>query len=509
MKHLFSILLFIPSVLFSQSIIEVGSNYQGGIVFYVDSEGKGLIIDTDYLQASYTWIDGQPLQSRWGNHWVNNINAQEEFIGAGQFNTTNLTISNINDFAADVCINSNSSGYTDWFLPSKNELWEIMMQKSIIDSVIQEIGGDTIYDAYHWSSTQASISNAWVAYPTSTFLSTGEAAGPSVSPWTKSHTALVRGIRCIDNDCSFMGSPIFGCTDSIAENYNPDAAANDFSCEYIEGCTDENACNYDILVTMHNSILCDYNCHGCTDSSAVNYLGSSVTIDDGSCLYCFDTYHTIYVTYDSLIDNSVFFMINNGDIAFTNVTGTDYYEGFCMPNGCYQLYMFANCNISDNWIGNTIEIGDFSYTINSVETNMNFYLGNGDCIYGCTDSTFIEFNPLATFDDSTCANLIIYGCIDFNACNFNVDANIDDGSCTYPTFEYFDCSGNCISDFDLDGECDEVDYDDGIGIEELDEESPQVIKMIDILGREQHKHKKGSLLFYIYDNGVVEKLIIN
>ena len=32
-----------------------------------------------------------------------------------------------------------------------------------------------------------------------------------------------------------------------------------------------------------------------------------------------------------------------------------------------------------------------------------------------------------------------------------------------------------------------------------------LIKMIDILGREQQEHKKGSLLFYIYDNGVVEK----
>ena len=154
MKNIFYILLFTPSLLCSQSIIEVGSNYQGGIVFYVDPEGKGLIIDTVYLQASYNWVDGQPLQSKWGNHWVNNLDAEEEFIGAGQFNTINLTASNINDFAANVCNNSNSSGYTDWFLPSKSELWEIMLHKSIIDSVIQEIGGDSIYDAYHWSSTQ-------------------------------------------------------------------------------------------------------------------------------------------------------------------------------------------------------------------------------------------------------------------------------------------------------------------------------------------------------------------
>ena len=74
---------------------------------------------------------------------------------------------------------------------------------------------------------------------------------------------------------------------------------------------------------------------------------------------------------------------------------------------------------------------------------------------------------------------------------------------------FYNCEGVCINDFDLDGECDEVDYNDGIGIDELDEGLPQVIKMIDILGREQREHKKGSLLFYIYDNGVVEKLLVN
>ncbi len=507
MKNIFYILLFTPSLLCSQSIIEVGSNYQGGIVFYVDPEGKGLIIDTVYLQASYNWVDGQPLQSKWGNHWVNNLDAEEEFIGAGQFNTINLTASNINDFAANVCNNSNSSGYTDWFLPSKSELWEIMLHKSIIDSVIQEIGGDSIYDAYHWSSTQASISNAWVAYPTSTFLSTGESAGPGLSPWTKSHTALVRAVRCIDNDCSFMDSPIFGCMDPLAENYNPNAAANDFSCQYIEGCADENACNYHFLVTMNNPFLCDYTCHGCTDSTAVNYLGSAITIDDGSCLYCFDTYQTISVTYDSLIDNTIFFMINNGEVAFANVSGGAYYEGFCIPDGCYQLYTFANCNISENWTGNTIEIGDFSYTIDSVGTTIDFYLGNGACIYGCTDSTFMEFNLLATFNDSTCTNLIINGCVDSNACNFNIDANIDDGSCIYPAFEYLDCSGNCINDFDFDGECDELDYNDGLGLNELPNENMKLSKMIDILGRKQNIHKSGKILFYIYENGKVVKRI--
>ena len=70
---------------------------------------------------------------------------------------------------------------------------------------------------------------------------------------------------------------------------------------------------------------------------------------------------------------------------------------------------------------------------------------------------------------------------------------------------YYDCDGSCINDIDLDGVCDEVDYDDGIGIDEISEDTPKLIKMIDLLGREQKEHKRGTLLFYIYDNGKVEK----
>jgi hypothetical protein len=33
--------------------------------------------------------------------------------------------------------------------------------------------------------------------------------------------------------------------------------------------------------------------------------------------------------------------------------------------------------------------------------------------------------------------------------------------------------------------------------------------MVDVLGREQKEHKKGSVLFYIYDNGNIEKKVIH
>ena len=39
------------------------------------------------------------------------------------------------------------------------------------------------------------------------------------------------------------------------------------------------------------------------------------------------------------------------------------------------------------------------------------------------------------------------------------------------------------------------------------EGQPKLLRVIDILGREQNIHQRGQLLFYIYDNGFVEKLI--
>ena len=79
-----------------------------------------------------------------------------------------------------------------------------------------------------------------------------------------------------------------------------------------------------------------------------------------------------------------------------------------------------------------------------------------------------------------------------------------DGSC--------DELDNCIDisnpdqiDSDNDGQGDACDYDDGIGIDELESIKPILIKMIDVLGRTQQEHIEGTLLFYIYNNEKVEK----
>ena len=76
----------------------------------------------------------------------------------------------------------------------------------------------------------------------------------------------------------------------------------------------------------------------------------------------------------------------------------------------------------------------------------------GDNICGCTDSTSINYDSTATFDDGSCmdcAGVIdgdnICGCTDITAINYDSTATFDDGSCNYPppqTYNYFDTSYN-------------------------------------------------------------------
>lgn len=82
-------------------------------------------------------------------------------------------------------------------------------------------------------------------------------------------------------------TPIFGCTDDTAENYDAEATENDGSCVYpVYGCTDPDALNYDANADTEDG-SCEYEeevVKGCTDEEAENY-DDEAEVDDGSCEY--------------------------------------------------------------------------------------------------------------------------------------------------------------------------------------------------------------------------------
>lgn len=55
-------------------------------------------------------------------------------------------------------------------------------------------------------------------------------------------------------------------------------------------------------------------------------------------------------------------------------------------------------------------------------------------IYGCTDATALNYDPLANMDDGSC-QAVIMGCTDVVAVNYNPDANMSDNSCVYDTLD--------------------------------------------------------------------------
>ncbi|MDG2164398.1 MAG: fasciclin domain-containing protein, partial [Flavobacteriales bacterium] len=75
-------------------------------------------------------------------------------------------------------------------------------------------------------------------------------------------------------------------------------------------------------------------------------------------------------------------------------------------------------------------------------------------------------------------------------------------------------SGTTLVDEDIVNEAPESSYniivcesDVNVNLDEIDSNSPNLVKMIDVFGRVQKEHKQGELLFYLYKNGEVKKIV--
>ena len=125
----------------SCEFIEIGDTMQGGIVFYLDGNGGGLIA-----------ANGDEGEKQWGcsGTWA----STDTVIGSGLSNTQNIIYSCGQGIAANYCINLNLNGYNDWFLPSKNEL----------DYLFNNIVGSFSYNQYYWSSSEVDSINTLSAY---------------------------------------------------------------------------------------------------------------------------------------------------------------------------------------------------------------------------------------------------------------------------------------------------------------------------------------------------------
>ncbi len=88
--------------------------------------------------------------------------------------------------------------------------------------------------------------------------------------------------------CVSVGEPIYGCTDSNASNFNPEANINDESCEF-PGCTNPDYFEYDPNANVDDGTCQTLIINGCTDPNADNF-NPEANIDDSSCEYAYTWY---------------------------------------------------------------------------------------------------------------------------------------------------------------------------------------------------------------------------
>jgi hypothetical protein len=141
-----------PTWVNSPCIVQVGDTYAGGIVFYVDASGcHGLVAA----------VSDQTTFAEWGCYGTKIIGADGTAIGTGNQNTIDIeTGCDTVGTAADICANLTSGGYSDWFLPSNDEL--NLMYQNIgqgNDLGLGNVGGFANND--YWSSTEYSVSDGW------------------------------------------------------------------------------------------------------------------------------------------------------------------------------------------------------------------------------------------------------------------------------------------------------------------------------------------------------------
>jgi hypothetical protein len=121
----------------------LGQRYAGGVVFHVDGTGlHGLVIATGDLYAPWG-CEGTSVPTSTG-------------LGGGPTNTAAIVASCAQaGTAARLADDLVRDGYSDWFLPSRDEL-----SLAVTNLALQGLGGFAAWERY-WTSTEGDPSLAW------------------------------------------------------------------------------------------------------------------------------------------------------------------------------------------------------------------------------------------------------------------------------------------------------------------------------------------------------------
>ena len=141
----------------------VGSFYKGGVVFYIFQSGdQGYV--TGETHGLIVAVSDQSSSIQWYNGFNTTTGATATAVGTGSANTDAIIASQgatETSYAAGLARAYTGGAYTDWFLPSKDELNQMYLNKSTINTTASANSGNN-FSNYYSSSTENSSSNAWI-----------------------------------------------------------------------------------------------------------------------------------------------------------------------------------------------------------------------------------------------------------------------------------------------------------------------------------------------------------
>ena len=134
----------------------VGDFIEGGIVFWVDPVNKthGLVCAVSDQSSGIQWLNGSYVTT----------GATGTAIGTGSANTTaiiGVQGATATNYAAGLARAYAGGGFTDWFLPSKDELNAMYVNKAAINATAIANSGAVFVSNYYWSSTEYDNIFAW------------------------------------------------------------------------------------------------------------------------------------------------------------------------------------------------------------------------------------------------------------------------------------------------------------------------------------------------------------
>ena len=281
--------------------------------------------------------------------------------------------------------------------------------------------------------------------------------------------------------------PIYGCTDSSAYNYDSTAVIDDGSCVYAPATMASLYFSEYAEGSSNNKYFEVYNASNDTVYLA-NYaypnVGNSPTtpgvyeywndFDVGAVVAPGDVYIVAHPSADPIIlaeADEIHTYLSNGDDGYALVYGSnpgspmspaaggyivmdwlgdwngDPGSGWSVAgvsNGTKDHTLVRKCSVTHgntNWVlsaGTSATSSEWEVFPQNDWTNIGQHIT--PClvsIYGCTDSTALNYSPLATVDDSSCV-YCVYGCVDSTALNYDPLATCNDGSCTYCVYGCMD-----------------------------------------------------------------------